>query len=190
MEDINLGYEAINKKRKWVSTTEDEYLISLEQSDETELTISGHEVLDEVIESKKLTETYAFEMDLEKSSARFYVNPFIVKQFRKNPFTLDSRNYPIDFGYNRNYTYYFRLLVPDNITVKELPNARTISLPNNAGNLRFDCAASDGIVNLYFNLNLRSAHYSSDVYQMIKTLFDNVVEVQNKSLIVLESASD
>ena len=189
LEEISVGHDAVKKKRM-VSTAQDEYLNFLEQSDENELTISDYDILDELDSSKKMTERYNFEIELQSANNKYYIDPFIIKYFKKNPFNLNSRSYPIDFGYNRNHTYYFRFLVPDGMIVKDIPESRSFALPGNTGILKFNCAESEGIVNLYFSLILKSPHYSADAYQMIKELFTRVVEIQNNSLIVLESVTN
>ena len=190
IEDINLGYDAVNKKGLIASNSEEDYIGLLEQQGSNELEISDYELSAGESNGKKITENYNFELGLDQQNSTLYIDPFIIKHFRNNPFKLESRNYPIDFGYNRNYVCYIKLLVPEGYAIKELPRARMVSLPGNSANLRFDCSADEGIINLYFNLSIKSPHYTADKYEAIKALFANVTEIQNNSLIVLTGNSN
>ena len=56
-------------------------------------------------EFSKTSERIEFEMQQELNADMIYFNPFLTRFFDKIPFTLEKRNYPVDFGYQRHQNY-------------------------------------------------------------------------------------
>jgi hypothetical protein len=53
--------------------------------------------------------------------------------------------------------------------------------------LRIDCTQDDrGQLNVFFDFRLNSVQYRSDAYELIKKFFQEAVDAQTKSYIVLE----
>tara|TARA_R110002050_G_scaffold1281_4_gene9312 strand:+ start:54128 stop:56095 length:1968 start_codon:yes stop_codon:yes gene_type:complete len=186
LDEINTGYNAINKKRFLNQQTEEEYIDSYENTSSGNFTISSYEYIEEASDDTKTSERFNYEIKNIINNDIVFLNPFFVKFFSKNPFTLEERNYPIDFGYKRNYTYLASIIIPEGYEVQELPKNKVVALEENNIALRFTCANSKDHINLSFNLSLKDSHYLPDDYPALKELFRHVINIQDNSVIVLK----
>ncbi|MDG1572195.1 DUF3857 domain-containing protein [Robiginitalea sp. M366] len=180
---LNTGYPAVDKRRKMAE--EEDYQEELEEGfrEDIEVTSLG-------LDAEKSTETSTYErldfrMENEISGDRIYLDPFLIRFFSRNPFTLNQRTYPVDFGYARAYVYSLSITLPEGFTVESLPEPLMTALPDGLGHLMYKVEERGGNVLLTFNFNLKTPHYTSELYPALKSLFDEAVRAQTQSLIVL-----
>ncbi len=123
----------------------------------------------------------------QKINDKIFFNPFSFKFFNDNPFTLEERNYPIDFGYKDVYMYSAIIEIPEGYKISELPETKALRMPDNAGSLVFSVnKTGERTINVQCRLSFPFAHYHSAYYDGLKQFFDQIISVQNQSLIVLE----
>ncbi len=182
-DEINLGYEAVRKRKILSEVKEDEYL---NQISSPNFSIISYDQQKERSDDKKTTERFTFELENLLGPDVISLNPFLIKFFSKNPFLLEERKFPIDFGYKRSYNYSININIPEEYTVLELPEKKLIALTSNNGTLKFNSTKSLNGISLYFNLSLEKANYESNIYPDLKELFKIVTTIQNNSLIVLK----
>ena len=185
LDDINLGYEAINRRKKMSESSEEDYLAEFEASSSGEIYLTDYSILEGQNSEKKTSERFEFEVENDFSAANIFLDPFVLKFFPKNPFLLKERNYPIDFGYKRNYGYSVMLYIPSGYRVAALPQSKQLALPQNMGSLSFSCSEANDAVTLHFNIKINSPHFTADSYEALKSLFEQAVTIQNKSVIHL-----
>lgn len=186
LDELNTGYDAVFKRKALDEKSEDDYLKEVENNASGDLTIVSYKLLEKRSDEKKVTERIEFEIENPISNDIIYFDPFLIKFFEKNPFLLEERNYPIDFGFNRNYNYSMSIEVPEGYSVDQLPEKKIEMLAENMGLLKFETTLSGNNIMVYFNLSLNRAHYLPEYYQMLKELFAEVVTIQNNSVIVFK----
>ena len=178
-------YFALRKKKDYFTNPES-YLEDFE-NDHVEMEVIEHEVKNETVNNDNFEESFQFEYpDLDTSANTFYLNPFIDKFISTNPFKLQDRTYPIDFGYRIAYMYNLKLDLGDNFELAELPQSKKMSLPEDAGNYTFAINYVDNIVNISLKINLKKTRYSVDYYPYLKGLMSQIVNTQNKTLLTLK----
>lgn len=184
---LNSGYFSVTQKNVLSSFTEKEYLENLEQEIIGDFSIKSYEVSFENYDEKQLSERFEFEIDRSVDNGNVYLNPFFITFFDKNPFISEHRNYPIDFGYTRNYTFSLNLNLPNGYRLKSIPESVNYVLPDNGGFLKLIVQENtDGVIALFFDFKLNHTQYESSSYSAIKDFFSKVVQLQTQSLIVLE----
>ena len=125
-------------------------------------------------------------MEPELIGNKIYLNPFIIKFFEENPFKLQERTYPIDFGYKDTYNYVMKINLGDNLKVLEIPGAINYALPNKSGSFIFNVESKDNELILYFKVKFDFAIYAPEFYSYLKSFMNKVVETQKNTIIVLE----
>jgi len=184
---LNSGYFSISQRNMLQANTEEEYLENLEQEAIADFSITNYELKEKYSNEKKLAERFEFEMDRSFQKDNIYLNPIFISFFDSNPFKAPNRNYPIDFGYRRNYTFSSNIVIPEEYTIKTIPKSENYSLPDNGGILRFEVRKNDiGSIDIFFDFRLNRTQYNKDTYESIKGLFAKAVQIQTQSLIVLE----
>jgi len=180
----NTGYHALNAKKAYFPNRE-QYLNKI-QDKYPNIEISNHKLLSENKTNEDFIETYDIAYENNITGDNIYLNPFLIKFFNENPFKLQERTYPIDFGYKDSYYYVLRLNFNEDFTLLEIPKSTVLSLPNDAGKILFSCNALDNILNISFRINFKEAVYQPEYYPYLKEFMNKIVDIQNNSLILLK----
>lgn len=77
---------------------------------------------------------YSFERNCDVTGETVYVNPFLEHFHSETLFRAEERKLPVDFPYQEQVVYTFRLVLPEGYTVEQLPERRRIAsaLPSSA----------------------------------------------------------
>ncbi|KJD33116.1 hypothetical protein PK35_09170 [Tamlana nanhaiensis] len=178
------GYNAYFAKQDYFPN--DEAYVEELTNNSPFIEISNHSVSTEQ-DSKMFSESYDIEYIQDETGENIYINPFVIKFFKENPFKLQERSYPIDLGFKRNYLYTTTLNINDNHTVKELPESVRLGLPNNTGEINFNVTQLGNVLSLTFKLSLNSEIYPAYYYPYLKEFMSKAVDIQKNSIIVLTS---
>ncbi|OUS00722.1 hypothetical protein A9Q86_08150 [Flavobacteriales bacterium 33_180_T64] len=177
------GYHAIKAKKRYFNNP-DSYLDSFVNSNTTTQFLEhDSQTIDQT--NPEFSETFRVEQSLDNVGDNFYINPFVITFFDENPFKLQQRTYPIDFGYSDAYIYTAEINT-EGYEVIEIPRTTRVSLPNKTGTLLFNASKSDNSIIIYFKFNFKEAIYGSEYYDALKQYFASIVDIQKNSLIVLK----
>ena len=111
---------------------------------------------------------------------KIYFKPLFFKGVSKNPFKLEKREFPIDYGSANSYTYRIAITIPDGYVVESLPEAAVLALGNNMATYKFQVSAAGAkTINVYASLQINSAVLPAENYNEIKNFYKGIV---NKNL--------
>ena len=181
------GYHALGMK-KYYYQNEDAYLDDLENKFPY-LDISDFQVSNDGATSPDFKFSYNIAYNFENTGDNIYLNPFFVKFFKENPFKLQERTYPIDFGYQDSYFYIFKLELNDNYEIVELPKDTKQSLPNNSGQILFSSNQMGNTLNLMFKIDFKKSIYEPEYYPYLKAFMGKIVDIQNNALVLLKKTN-
>jgi hypothetical protein len=177
------GYHALNKKKSYFSNS-NSYINSLENG-LPDSEISDFEVKSNDITAPNFQETYNVIHHFDETGENIYLNPFLVKFFDENPFKLQERTYPIDFGYKDTFYYSFKLKVNDNYTISEAPKNLALRLPNNSGQIAFSSNIIGNSLQMMFKIEFKKSIYEPEYYDYLKNFMSKIVDIQTNSIILL-----
>lgn len=184
---VTSGYKALQKRKNISAYTKEEYAENIINQNNGNLEVTDYKNADLEHFEKMLREQLSFEKEASMQADKIYLNPLLIKFFDQNPFLLEERNYPIEFGYPRSYQYNMSISVPEGYQVTQFPQAVEEKLPDNTALLKFSASPNAaGNIDVVFSLILGQVFYQPEAYQDIKKLFAKVMEVQDHSLITLE----
>lgn len=178
------GYHALNDRKRYFNNTEayaDAYINSYESIDFLDFEIIGSEKTSNDFNSK-----FNIKTTCETVGNSIYLNPYLFTFFKENPFKLQERSYPIDFGYKDTFTYRIKINVDESYQIKELPESVNIGLPNKKGSFTTMASQEGNSIVIYFKLTFKDSIYYPNYYDSLKTILSKVVDAQKNSLIVLE----
>jgi len=178
------GYHALPLKRSYFGNKQD-YLKDYENK-YTNITFLDHSVTTKDKTSFDFSENFDVEYQVENIADNLYVNPFLFKFFTENPFKLQERTYPIDFGYKDAYLYNVKINLGKNYEVLDRPTDVSLTLPNNKGMLILSSQIHDNAVLLFLKINFNDSFYGPEYYDYLKQFFAKIVDIQNNALIVLK----
>lgn len=185
------GYHASSARKKIREASEDEQILKglNDIRDSYELISLDYE--NEKNTSEELSVDYEIKNISQKINDRIYLNPFTFVFWKENPFKLEERKYPIDFGFKDVYSSSILVETPENYEIVELPEQKMFSLPNGAAKIQFITQKADDH-HLYVRLRVifSEAMYNSGYYPYLKEFMDKLVNIQNQSVIVLKEKID
>jgi len=178
------GYHALNSRKKYYQNS-DTYVTNLENK-YPNIGISNHNLTSEGKTNPNFIETYNIEYHPDESGDNIYLNPFFTTFFKENPFKLQERTYPIDFGYKDTYYYVLKLNFGNAYTVLEKPENSSFALPNNKGNVIFSSAVDKNVINIMLKISFKDTIYLPEYYPYLKDFMSKIVDIQTNSLILLK----
>jgi len=178
------GYHALPIKNSYYSSP-DEHLKSYKNK------FSDAEILNYKIDSEQknsfsFDENFDIRLSTELVGGNVYFNPFLFKFFDTNPFKLQERTYPIDFGFKESYLYSLKFNVGEKFEIVNIPEEVLYKLPNNTGQVILKSLKKGNTIRVYFKFDFKKAIYNSSYYKFLKEYMSTVINIQSNSLIVLK----
>lgn len=186
LDVVTKGYYAVRSHKDLDHRNRENYIERLENSVEGDFKILSHNVFEEQTTKRVVSERFMFEVDNVLQDDMVYINPFFIVFFQENPFSLKRRNYPVDFGYRRNYKYQLSLSIPEGYNIHALPKKQTIQIGEQAVTLKFLELQTQGQISILFDLTLNSSHIDAAHYEALKNAFKQAIDIQKKSMIVFK----
>lgn len=177
------GYHALPIKENYYSNP-GEYLKSYQEK-YTELEIVNYKGGSKQENDFVFEELFDVKLETEEVGTEVYFNPFLFSFFETNPFKLQERTYPIDFGYKDVYLYSLKVNVSEVFEVVEVPKDVSYKLPNNKGSVVLKYQVSNNVIRVYFKFDFKEAIYESSYYGYLKEYMNSVLDIQKNTLIVL-----
>lgn len=178
-------YYALDKKKDYFPNPES-YVEDFENS-LVDIEVVSHKVKDPDIDSDKFQEAFELEfIDLDTNTNTLYLNPFLGKFINSNPFQLQERTYPIEFGYKRAYMYNFQLDLGDKYELVELPKSTKMNLPDGTGECTFAINSLGNKVNISLKINIKKSRFDAEFYPSLKDFMSNIVNMQTNTLLALK----
>ena len=114
-----------------------------------------------------------------------YFNPLLYWKENENPFKLNKRVFPIDFGYQYNLYYYLNLKIPPSYKVETLPEEKLIMLPNNDGRFTYSVKqVNDRELIITSRFNINKAVFDPSLYKGLKEFYAQIIDKQSEQIVL------
>ena len=176
------GYSAVNRRSFLKSKTEEEILEDFETK-YPDIEVEDFAVHNLNDSENKLLETYkiSIENNLD-GSKKINLNPFLLNRLTQNPFKLNNRDYPVDFGYPRTTIYLMSIKTPDNYLVKNIPAKKSLALPNKGGSFILNVKQRENTINIYLKIVINKKSFSNNEYFSLKEFYNQLIKTQDSYL--------
>lgn len=114
-----------------------------------------------------------------------YFNPMMSEQLDKNPFTVEERLYPVDFGFGYEDVFSNTIKIPAGYEVESVPKSEGFALPDKSASYTYRVAVNkekEEIVILAKH-SIKNPIYYADEYQHLKELFGYMVKKSNEQIV-------
>ncbi len=176
---VRTGYFAMNRRNE-ILGKEDEVILDDFETKYPDFEVDSYKVNNLEEADKRLVESFKVEIEtngLNTNTIR--VNPFFLGKLSSNPFKLEERNYPVNFGYARSNTYMVSINIPENYEIIKLPETKAISLPNRGGNMILNVKKKAQRIDLHLRIAINKNEYSNIEYQYLKEFYNQLIKYQN-----------
>lgn len=112
------------------------------------------------------------------------VNAMMFDQVTENPFKLDDRKYPVDFGICKATTYSLRLHIPKGYAVSELPKPMKVITPDEGVSFAIMYSATENEITVIYRFNINKTVFYETNYTYIKELYANLVKKHAEPIVL------
>lgn len=127
------------------------------------------------------------EDNIEEAGNLAYFTPLLFEQTKENPFKLEERKFPVDFGFPIEEMYRLTIELPAGYQIDKSPKNEKIMLPNEDASFTFMFKAEEGRIMMTSKIVIKKALFSPEDYHYLKELFKNIVRKQAEQIVIKKS---
>lgn len=185
MRAIHGDYYAYNYRNAYNELSEDTYLDKLENRYNT-MEIDEYSIENKFDLGKSITEKFQFSMENQADviGDKIYFSPTLFLTVKENPFKLEERNYPIDFGYPWTEKLIINVKVPEGYGIESMPEPVSASLPNDMGFFKFIISDANNEIKLMVTTELKTSIIGIQDYTSLKEFYRLLVEKETEKVVL------
>lgn len=178
------GYPAFTNRASYLNNGEEEYVKEFLAGRPWTIRKKQFENAESI--TQPFRESYEIEADDQVTEAAgvLYINPIVLHREVDNPFKMEQREYPVDFGNPFQKVLTFKLKVPAGYTLDEMPESKLITLPENAARYVFSAAVNGDMITITSMLYINKAIYTQLEYPNLREFYNQVVAKQAEQIIL------
>nr|WP_321452836.1 hypothetical protein [uncultured Carboxylicivirga sp.] len=194
-DDLNLNgtvdyarynYAAYSFRKKFHDFANDEaYLKNMEEK-YPGLTIKDYTFTDIDDINKPVKEKYNIKLSnkVSKVGDMVLINPFLFEAVDENPFKMEERQYPVDFGYLRDKMLITKITIPDDYEISEIPEPVKIVMPDKSASALINYKVLGNTINVTYMFKIGKPQYLMDEYTYLKSLYSIIIEKHAEPIII------
>jgi hypothetical protein len=132
--------------------------------------------------------TYSFDFNasaaLESVGGKLYFSPLWYLTTIENPFKLNERKYPVDYGYIRKDRYLISINIPEGYTVESMPENTNFGLEQGMGSYKYIVSNSGDKIQITVELALNEAVIPAENYGGLKKFFELLIAKENEKVVL------
>ena len=186
-EESPNGYLAYDYKKTYTKIGKEKF-IENEKKKVDEITVGTVNLKNFEEKDLQIGIEYDFTLNEEFSGDEdiLYINPMMQGKVDENPFKLEERLYPVDFGAATDLSYVFNLDVPAGYIVESLPKPVSMTMPDKTGQFSYNCThdAANNKISVISRVNLKNVKYYTTQYAELKELYNRIVQKHNEQIVL------
>ena len=182
----SVGYAAYNKRKEIKKfNTVDEYIENLDEkllkTKILKSTILNVDSLDNPV-----SEEYEVEIDVfdNLNHNRMAFNPVLFDRYTNNPFKLQERTYPVDWGVSSNNRYTLVMNLPAGYVIESSPQPAGVALPNNGGKFLTEFAGAGDTFTYSNVIQFSKSVYAPEEYPYLKELYNKIIASEKAEIVI------
>ena len=176
--------EALNEEK-----SEDEFIRKVQENLHG-LTINQYSFSERNNIYKPLIDSFFVEINdrADVVGDKILFTPMLFEAMTKNRYTLEERNYPIDYNYLISEMYIFDYTIPPGYEVESIPENTSIKLADNSIVFIFAIQVNGNKIKVVHRRNINKILFLPEEYQPLKELYDQIVKAHTAQIILKKVA--
>jgi len=178
-------YKALQFRYKFSETTESSYVEEMENRYNA-IDIGGYKCENNSNTTKPIVETYTFKdaKDTEVIDGKIYFSPLFFLSEKVNPFKMETRLYPVDFGFPFENKYNISIEIPDGYVVESLPQPISLLAGDDIGTFKYSIANTNNIIQVAITGTIKMPLVVKESYGILKEFYQKMIDKQNEKIIL------
>lgn len=183
------NYEALRIRKKYTSAVNEEDYLKSFRTDKPGLSTKNYQIknLNDPTEALIESMDVKIEDNIEEAGNLTYFTPLLYDKTKDNPFKLEERNFPVDFGYPDEEVYRLVIELPKGYQLDKSPKNEKVILPEENASFVFVFATEENRIMLNSKITFKKSRYSPEEYHYLKELFMNIVRKQSEQIVIKKS---
>jgi hypothetical protein len=178
------GYDAHNMRKEYQSKGESEYLKEFLSTKSWQVDKSNFENIKTIDQSAKQTHSLVISQHVSVAGDVMYISPFVSSQIDENPFKLENREYPVDYGTNQDKTYLCKFTLPEGFVVEEMPQPKVFALPGGAAKYSYSCSIIGNTLSIVSSFQINKSLFLQNEYPDLREFYNQVVAKQAEQIVL------
>jgi hypothetical protein len=177
------GYKAHSNRKKINGQGEAEVLKNFKKNN-PEFQISNLKLEDNGIVSDPVKISFDFNYPDNIPESAIYFNPILSGRIKNNPFTKETRIYPVDMVMPSDDLYMGSIKIPEGYEVEEIPKSASILLHDNLGKFSYMVSIVGDEIKVVSRITLNEYYFAPEEYKFLKDFYDLIVQKQAQQIVL------
>jgi hypothetical protein len=179
------GHYAMEYRNTFFNSSADDSRKRIEKDlGETEVSEVAFENLEELYQPIQLSYNFESFDVVEAINDKLYFSPMLYMATKENPFKVEQRMYPIDYGYPNKKRILIAIEIPEGYKVESLPESIQFGMEENMGSFRYSASSTADKIQLSVELAINEPFISADYYSGLKKFFELLIEKENEKIVL------
>ena len=160
--------------------------ITSREGDFNDIEISDYEAKNTDTYEDNVTESFTFfhENGAEILNDNIYFQPLMFMRMEENPFKLDKREYPIDFGFPFKDMYIVSVDIPEGYTLESQVEPFMVRSPDGNVEFKYTVTVMNNTLRLSAIIDVKEAKHSAESYLVLKEFFNQVISKEAEQIVL------
>lgn len=123
---------------------------------------------------------------LEISGDVYTLNPIVSPILKKNPFASSQRLYPVEFDHAKQIKQIFKISIPDNLEILDLPKPLNLKMGNGGASFSLSVTHLGNVVSFMIDFERSMNSFNSDEYEFLSRFYTEVINAINQLVVLKE----
>ncbi|WP_158795718.1 DUF3857 domain-containing protein [Pedobacter sp. L105] len=183
------NYDGLQRRTAYQSAASEAEFLKTYKSNKTGLEISNYKISNLDHPDLPLMETMdiTIEDNVEDAGNLAYLMPMLFERTKENPFSLEERNFPVDFAHPFEENFRLTIDFPATYQLDKLPKNEKFVLPKDAGSFSIIYVVEGNKIAIRSKINILKPIFSADEYYTLKELYKNIIRKQAEQIVFKKS---
>ena len=112
------------------------------------------------------------------------MSPLLFLSLKENPFKLEKRTFPIDYGSKWKKNIFINIEIPEGFVIESKPEDVLLTMPNNLGAFAMKVKTQGNKIQVAAQTVVNSPIIGANFYQELKKLYQQAIEKQNEKIVL------
>lgn len=182
------NHSALNFREAYKNSDEESFIIKQEEKYDN-IEISNYEVKNTDTYEGYVEESFDYyqEVGADIIDDKIYFQPTSFLRIKENPFKLDERKFPIDFGYPFVQKIIATITMPEGYKLESQPEPMVMKIPDDLGVFKFLPKVLGNKIQLIVNFEINNAQIYTDHYLFLKEFFNQMIIKENEQIVLTKA---
>lgn len=110
-------------------------------------------------------------------------NPYLLDRIVTNPFKLNDRSFPVDWGMPSDTRFILSVTLPDGYSIENPPQAVALGLPNDGGKFIVTYQPNGNLFSFSSVISFNKSIYGTNEYPALKELYNKIILAEKSEMI-------